>query len=152
MKLSRIVLAIGLSFISLSSYAADQVVKEETTASAPEGAITADQIPALYSPPPTAQQAAPQTPTETNQPVAPSNIVPPSTQSETPQNTPAQQPADTMQQGNMQQEGAMQQGTLPPNTPAGGMPQPLQQEQPQQQQNIQQNNQQPIALTPPPQN
>ena len=51
MKLKGTLLAIGLSCISISIYAADQVIKEETTPPSPAGAITTDQIQPVYTPP-----------------------------------------------------------------------------------------------------
>ncbi len=67
---------IGLSCICFSAYAADQVIKEETTPPASEGAITTDQIPPLYlsgtqtpAPPAVQQQQQPQQ--QVTQPAAP---------------------------------------------------------------------------------
>ncbi len=122
MKLKEMLLAIGLSGISLSIYAADQVVKEETTPPAPEGAITVQQIPPIYTPPPSAQVSKPEAPSEINQPVGPSNTPSIPVQQPVMQQPAAQQPA-TQQPGTQTQPGmnaseqapkAMQ-GTLPQN-------------------------------------
>jgi len=78
MRFKGIILGFCVACASFSSFAADQVVKEETTPPAAEGAITADEIPPLIS---TNKPAAPVAPApastttttttpEPNQPVA----------------------------------------------------------------------------------
>lgn len=49
MTFKGIVLGFCLAFVSFSSFAADQVVKEETNPPAAEDAITADEIPPMVS-------------------------------------------------------------------------------------------------------
>lgn len=49
MSFKGIILGFCVACVSLSSFAADQVVKEETTPPAAEGAITVDEIPPLIS-------------------------------------------------------------------------------------------------------
>jgi len=111
MKLAKIVLAIGLSCLGFSIYAADQVVKEDTTPPGSEGPLTVNQIPPVYTQP--APAVAPQQPTETRQPVMPSNTPtpPPVETVPAPQTTP-QQPLQPQQP---EQPGA-QPATPPQNT------------------------------------
>ncbi|HSW93297.1 MAG TPA: hypothetical protein VLJ15_02965 [Gammaproteobacteria bacterium] len=89
MKLAKIILAIGLSCLGFSIYAADQVVKEDTTPPGSEGPLTVNQIPPVYTQP---APAAPQQPSETRQPVMPSNTPtpPPVETVPAPQTTPQQ--------------------------------------------------------------
>ncbi len=86
MQFKRISLGLVLSFFCLSSFAADQLIKEETTPSAPEGAISADQIPPLLTksvaaepPQQTTTTTTVKTMTNTNQaaPAAPGMATPP---------------------------------------------------------------------------
>src|SRR5437879_10914074 len=93
MKLKKIVLAIGLSCVSLSIYAADQVIKEETTPPASEGALTVDQIPPVYNQP--QQTSAPTTTTTTT-------ITPPGANTASPEQPMTQPMSGQNNQNNME--------------------------------------------------
>jgi len=114
MTLKKIVLAIGLSCVSFSIYAADQVIKEETTPPAPEGALTVDQITPVYNQP---QQKTPAiNPNATTPPGA--SVAPPPQQ---PMNPPAA-PQQNMPQGTMPQNTMPDQPQMMPSAPQNGTP------------------------------
>lgn len=135
--LKRTLIGIGLSCFSLSVFAVDQVIKEETTPPASEGAITPEQIQSIYSSPGTqgGTQAQPQT--GTNQTIAPAA---PTLPGET---MPSQQP---MMQTAPQTTTPQQMQTAPQNSAPQQMQAAPQNIPPAQQQPMQQNTQQPSAL------
>jgi hypothetical protein len=89
MQLKALLLGLSLCCVSASSFAADQLIKEETTPSTPEGALTADQIQPVFMPKPATapqqQQPVQTQTTTTNQPAS----SPPANATPAPNNQPA---------------------------------------------------------------
>ncbi len=142
MKFKKLILAIGLSCVSLSIYAADQVIKEDTTPLASEGALTVDQIAPVYNQP-QPQQTAPTPPGASTQqqsmpPQSMPQPIPGQSNNQNPMESPQQpiqpapQPSDNMQ-GTMPQNTIPNQQPMMPSAPQNVAPaqpqQPIMQEQ-----------------------